>query len=110
MNHKSKRTRTLLRKAMEVAKMCNLDIHLVVHDIEYGKVTEYASTNLSGASFTLTMAQDLINKIKAVQQGRNYRMFTDLDYQSLQVQPRDKNISISIIDEFPEIPKATCPL
>ena len=47
INQKSKRTRTLIRKAIEVSQMCNLDIYLVVHDKEYSKVIEYNSVDLA---------------------------------------------------------------
>ena len=43
-NQKSKRTRTLIRKAIEASQKCDLDIFLIVHDREYSKIIEYNST------------------------------------------------------------------
>ena len=37
-NHKSKRVRTLIRKAIEVSQMCDLDILIVVKDREFDKI------------------------------------------------------------------------
>ena len=43
INYKSKRTRTLIRKAIEVSQMCDLDVLLVLHDREFDKITQYNS-------------------------------------------------------------------
>ena len=47
-NLKSKRTRTLIRKAIEVSQMCNLDIHIVLKDRDFNKVIEYKSISPDG--------------------------------------------------------------
>ena len=43
INIKSKRKRTLLRKAIEISKMCQLEIHIVIKDRETQKIIEYCS-------------------------------------------------------------------
>ena len=46
VNTKSKRKRTLIRKAIEVSKLCNLDILIVIKDDETDKIIEFNSGNL----------------------------------------------------------------
>ena len=43
INIKSKRKRTLLRKAIEVSQLCDLDILILIRDRETNKITEYNS-------------------------------------------------------------------
>ena len=59
INLKSKRTRTLLRKAIEVSQMCDLDIHITVYDRNFGKITEYNSTNTDGCTFCFETTKQL---------------------------------------------------
>ena len=47
MNIKSKRKRTLIRKAIEVSKLCNLQILIVIKDEESHKLIEYNSGDLA---------------------------------------------------------------
>ena len=48
INLKSKRTRTLLRKAIEVSQMCDLHIHIAVWDRSINKLIEYGNTTADG--------------------------------------------------------------
>ena len=48
INLKSKRTRTLIRKAIELSQMCDMDIHIVLKDREFNKVVEYGSSGVNG--------------------------------------------------------------
>ena len=43
VNIKSKRKRTLLRKAIEVSRLCSLDILIIIRDNETRKIYEYNS-------------------------------------------------------------------
>ena len=43
INLKSKRTRTLFRKAIEVSRMCNLDIFIMINDRDSSRILEYNS-------------------------------------------------------------------
>ena len=56
INIKSKRKRTLLRKAIEVSQKCSLDILIVIRDNETNKVYEYNSGNIETDLFTLLEA------------------------------------------------------
>ena len=56
-NFKSKRTRTLFRKAIEVSKMCNIDVFILMKDRDSNKVIQYNSIGLDGATnFTIERA------------------------------------------------------
>lgn len=61
INLKSKRTRTLIRKAIEVSQMCNLDIHIVLKDRDFNKVIEYNSISNDGFIFTIDHAKALLD-------------------------------------------------
>ena len=56
INIKSKRKRTLLRKAIEVSRLCNLQILIVIRDIESKKIIEYNSGKSPRDHFTLETA------------------------------------------------------
>ena len=43
INLKSKRKRTLLRKAIEVSELCKLDIYMLIKDNESKKIYQYNS-------------------------------------------------------------------
>ena len=45
INLKSKRKRTLIKKAIEVSTMCNLDMCIVIRDPDNGKIFTYQSTS-----------------------------------------------------------------
>ena len=83
INLKSKRTRTLIRKAIEVSQMCDLDVHIVLKDRESNKVIEYSSINADGQSFSIENAKLVLDHLTAKHIVRNYRHYTDLDYESL---------------------------
>ena len=52
INVKSKRKRTLLRKAIEVSQLCGLDIFIMIRDNETKKLMEYSSGKIEGELFT----------------------------------------------------------
>ena len=56
VNIKSKRKRTLLRKAIEVSQLCSLDILIVIRDKETRKIYEYNSGRQENQLFTLKKA------------------------------------------------------
>lgn len=88
INLKSKRTRTLIRKAIEVSQMCNLDIHIVLKDRDFNKVIEYNSISNDGFIFTIDHAKALLDQLKVSGHRRNYKLLTDDDYENLKVHPR----------------------
>ena len=56
INTKSKQKRTLIRKAIEVSKMCSLDILIVIRDKETNKLYEYNSGKPTDSLFTFLKA------------------------------------------------------
>ena len=52
INVKSKRKRTLIRKAIEISKLCSLDILLIIKDEETKKIIEYNSGRSQPELFT----------------------------------------------------------
>ena len=94
-NLKSKRTRTLFRKAIEVSRMCNLDIFIMINDRDSSRVLEYNSTHpvtqqLFGIEDAFKHATNCLNAI--TNQTRFYKRYTDTDYESLKQQPRIQDL------------------
>ena len=56
INIKSKRKRTLLRKAIEVSQLCSLDILIIIRDKETNKIIEYGSGKNDTEQFSLNEA------------------------------------------------------
>ena len=89
INLKSKRTRTLFRKAIEVSKMCNLDIFILINDRDTFRVTEYNSLTSSSPAnqhlFSIDRVLDSIKRIDSdlVQPSRFFKKYTDADYEAL---------------------------
>ena len=95
INLKSKRTRTLFRKAIEVSRMCNLDIFIMINDRDSSRVLEYNSIHpvtqhLFGIDDAFKLATNYINAI--TNQTRFYKWYTDADYESLKQQPRIQDL------------------
>ena len=55
-NLKSKRKKTLVKKAIEMSQMCQVDILLVISDGEMNKLIEYNSGTKDSGLFTLDKA------------------------------------------------------
>ena len=67
INLKSKRTRTLFRKAIEVSKMCNIDVFILMKDRDSSRVVQYNSIGLDGATnFTIEKAWQELKKFKDI--------------------------------------------
>ena len=98
INLKSKRTRTLFRKAIEVSRMCNLDIFILINDRDTSRVTEYNS--LASASqgnqdlFSIERVNECIRRIDRhfIQLNKSYKKYTDADYEALKQQPRNSEL------------------
>ena len=67
INLKSKRKRTLIRKAIEVSEMCDLDVLIIIRDWEMNKVMQYNSSLANGdpaqESFTIQQATRALNEV-----------------------------------------------
>ena len=89
INLKSKRTRTLFRKAIEVSKMCNLDIFIFINDRDSNRIIEYNSANGGpDADQDLFSIDRVLENIKRIDSSiavscRSYKKYTDTDYESL---------------------------
>ena len=110
INLKSKRTRTLFRKAIEVSKMCNLDIFIMINDRDSSRVLEYNSMHpvtkqLFGIEDALKHATEYVNQI--TNQTRNYKRYTDTDYETLKQQPRIQDLLDSEINDHIEQSQVT---
>ena len=95
INLKSKRTRTLFRKAIEVSRMCNLDIFILINDRDSSRVLEYNSMHpvtqqLFGIEDAFKHATNCMNAI--TNQSRFCKRYTDTDYESLKQQPRIQDL------------------
>ena len=64
INLKSKRLRNLIKKAIELSQMCDLDISLVMRDREMNKVTQYCSGFPEDTLFNAEEAVKAIEKQK----------------------------------------------
>ena len=81
INLKSKRKRTLIRKAIEVSQMCELDILILIQDRETNKLIEYNSGGLQKAIFTISEAIAALKHVSSRTMG--HQLYTDKDYEKL---------------------------
>lgn len=91
INLKSKRKRTLIRKAIEVSEMCDLDVLIIIRDREMNKVMQYNSSPVNGCKkddvFTIDSA---IRALKEVNQTpKYYQLYSNADYKKLQLNQRE---------------------
>ena len=56
VNIKSKRKRTLFRKAIEVSQLCSIDILIIIRDNETNKLIEYSSGKSDSELFSINEA------------------------------------------------------
>ena len=68
--------------------MCNLDIHIVLKDRDFNKVIEYNSVSYDGKQFTIQAAQELLDSLSGLALRRNYKLYTDDDYENLKTHAR----------------------
>ena len=81
-NLKSKRKRTLFRKAIEVSQMCQLDIFIAIHDRETRKVYQYNSGGVDTDPFSIEKVQDTI-LTNSDDPTFSMHIYTDRDYEKL---------------------------
>ena len=75
INLKSKRKKTLIKKAIEISQMCQIDVLLVINDAEMSKMIEYNSGSKATGYFSLDRAQRCFDEVK--QKSKKYQFITD---------------------------------
>ena len=75
INLKSKRKKTLIKKAIEISQMCQIDVLLVINDAEMSKMIEYNSGSKETGYFSLDRAQSCFDEVK--QKSKKYQFITD---------------------------------
>ena len=83
VNLKCKRKRNLIKKAIELTNMLDMDIVMVMRDRDTGKLTKYTSGNMIKGHFTLQKALEAIEALNDA--GNKIKVFDDDDYAKLRV-------------------------
>lgn len=89
INLKSKRLRNLIKKAIELSQMCDIDISLVMMDREMNKVTQYCSGSQEDGLFTAEDAQRAIERQKEIEKA--IKVYTDSDYKILKTKEKSED-------------------
>lgn len=86
INLKSKRLRNLIKKAIELSQMCDLDISMVLRDREMNKVTQYCSGTPEDGLFNAEEAVTALENQKSLDKA--IKKYTDNDYKILKTKER----------------------
>ena len=78
INLKSKRKKTLLKKIIEFSQLCGMDIFMVIHDTEIGRVIQYTSGTIEKGLFDLDKAKEVLEQAKG--STKWYDHITNDDY------------------------------
>ena len=78
INLKSKRKKTLIKKAIEISQMCQVDILLVIQDSEMNKMIEYNSGTKEKGLYTVDRALKAYHEVKC--RKKKYQHFCDEIY------------------------------
>lgn len=73
--------RNLIKKAIELSQMCDLDISLVVRDREMQKFIQYQSTSAELGTFTPAKALSDLNELAIL--NKNLKIYGNDDYAKL---------------------------
>ena len=84
INVKSKRMRYLFKKAIELSKMCEMQVLIVVKDDQQDRVTMYRSGKKDSLDGKAYSAEEALSQIQERRkQKKNIKVFTDDDYAAL---------------------------
>ena len=84
-NLKSKRKRNIIKKAIELSHMCNMDILILIRDREMDKIFQYSSGQAEDVEtlFTVDKAIEHYERLKEV--NGKIKIFNDSDYEELKI-------------------------
>ena len=80
--------RNLIKKAIELSQMCDLDISMVIRDKEMDKYTLYTSGTKQKGLFTHQMANIELDRLCQLQKG--IKTYTDEHYRILLKLPKNE--------------------
>ena len=102
LNLKSKRKRNLIKKAIELSQMLEMDMLVLFKDRDTGKITQYMSGGTGRDAFTIDRAMAEIEAWKA--KKRVIKMYNDDDYSQFKSLKTDQ-LDDDDDDPFPILPK-----
>ena len=76
-----KRRRGILKKAIEISRMCQQQVFLFIYDPQKDKAVQFAND----ASFTLKNVYQIMNRLKKSDEPENLEAYTNEDYQKLEL-------------------------
>lgn len=81
MNLKSKRKRNLIKKAIELSSILDMEMCLIFKDLDTGKITQYTSGDKTREHFTIEKALEEIQEFKT--KRRTIKTYDNDDYMKL---------------------------
>ena len=83
-NLKSKRKRNMIKKAIELSHMCNMDILILIRDREMDKMFQYSSGKAEASDFfSVELATEHYERLRHL--NGKLKMFKDSDYEELKI-------------------------
>lgn len=77
-----------MKKGIELSKMCDLDILMIIKDKEMDKITQYCSGEPEKGLFTFDEALKALQKEEYF--DKNVKTYNDSDYNSLKTKPKER--------------------
>ena len=70
-----------MKKAMELSKLCGVDVHLVVFDKQKKRLVQYNSTD----EFSVQTVEKILTQKSTQGQFLKFEKYTNADYDTLQI-------------------------
>lgn len=83
VNLKCKRKRNIIKKAIELRNMLDMDVFMIFFDRDTGKYSQYTSGNERSGRYTFEMVRAEVDAQIAL--GKKIRLFDDDDYAKLRI-------------------------
>ena len=96
LNLKQKRRRNLVRKAIELVKMLDMDILMVMKDKDTGRYAQYTSGDKQSGHFDLDQVDGELKRV-----GKKVKILDDDDYKTLS--GLTKNLKAASVDDVEAI-------